>query len=668
MHTTANQPIKNERFVKRLIYSLCCVCNLLFFTSCTDVEDYANPRLRDVYMLIDQRNTDSLIVLLNHDDSEMRKLAAHGLGSVPDSAHAKSLVEAIKREENDEVLQSLAFALGQTGSYSAAMQVWTYFDTKGKRKMDAAFTDAFGKCGLEEFFIMQNDENAIAAEHASGLFYLARRGKLTNESLRTVLLKLTEKDETSGVYAAHALTRAAFDLTPAHDRITALIDQSEISQKKIPLIQALAKSAKINAQLLTVFYTKHGKEDDQFVRLSIIRAARKAKIKPDAAWIISLQKDASHLVRELGADWLLDGDILMHSEQVENWIQTEAFSLVKYRLHAYLLRHEADFSKRLELLKSEFAKQQDVYVQSYIIAALAEQFASIQFLEELMYTTPSILIREYAFDALVKLRMNKRFAAYREKWKAISPSQTLEEHFVQLFRDAIETHDVSMISIAAIALRDTSMLFKADSKFPVKFASLDFMRKALGMLELPRDIEAFGELLHTISFYDGKPFEGSLKPDYNNAPDWETVSSIKMNQQVEIVTESGTINVELWPSVAPLTVAYFIKNIERGFYSEKRIHRLVPGFVIQDGCPRGDGYGGSSETIRSEFSDRMFETGVLGMASAGPDTESTQWFIMQGDAPHLNGRYTSFGKVVSGLQHVLNMKHGGRIVSMRLIQ
>jgi peptidylprolyl isomerase len=74
------------------------------------------------------------------------------------------------------------------------------------------------------------------------------------------------------------------------------------------------------------------------------------------------------------------------------------------------------------------------------------------------------------------------------------------------------------------------------------------------------------------------------------------------------------------------------------------------------------------ETIRSEFSDRMFETGVLGMASAGPDTESTQWFIMQGDAPHLNGRYTAFGKVVSGLQHVLNMRHGGRIVSMRIVQ
>jgi cyclophilin family peptidyl-prolyl cis-trans isomerase len=665
---TANQLIKNERFVKCFIYSLCCVCNLLFLTACSEVEDYANPQLRDVYTLIDQRHTDSLLAFLANEDKEIRRIAAHGLGSIPDSAHAQKLVEAIKREKNESVQEAMAFALGQTGCYSAAMNVWRYFEGKGIKTLSSAFSDAFGKCGLEAFFLQKHEENAITDQHASGLFYLARRGKLISEKLMNSILKLAENNQTTGVYAAHALSRAGFDITPAHDGIFNMVNQTENAQKKIPLIQALGKSAKLNSQILTTLFSAHAKADDQFVRLSLIRAARKAKIKPDAAWIISLQKDASHLVRELGADWLLDGDTLIHSEQVENWIQTEAFSLVKYRLHAYLLRHEADFSKRLELLKSEFVKQQDVYVQSYIIAALAEQFASIQFLEELMYTTPSILIREYAFDALVKLRSSKQFSAYREKWKTISPSQALEEHFVQLIRDAIETHDVSMISIAAIALRDTSMLFKADSKFPVKFASLDFMRKALGTLQLPRDIEAFGELLHTISFYEGKPFEGSLKPDYNNAPDWEAIASIKPLQHVEIQTESGRIEVELWPDVAPLTVAYFIKNIERGYYSDKRIHRLVPGFVIQDGCPRGDGYGGANETIRSEFSDRLFETGVLGMASAGPDTESTQWFIMQGDAPHLNGRYTAFGKVVSGLQHVLNMKHGGRIISMRVVQ
>ncbi len=665
---TANQPFKNERFVKCLIYSLCCVCNLIFISGCSEIEDYANPKFREAYALIDQRNTDSLISFLRHKDDDIRRLAAHGLGSIPDSGHAQKLVEAIKREENEEVKEALAFALGQSGSYSAAMQVWKHLNEKGGKSPGSAFSDAFGKCGLDEFFISQNNENAIAAEHASGLFYLTRRGKLTNEKLRTSLLKLAENDETSGVYAAHALSRAAFDITPAHDGMLTLIDQAENPQKKIPLIQALAKSAKLNLPILTTLFASHAEEENQFVRLSIIRAARKAKLKPDASWITTMQKDASHHVRELGSDWLLDCDTLIHADLVEKWIQAESFPLVKFRLHAYLLRLEKEYSKRLEILKTEFAKQQDVYVQSYIIAALSEQFSSIQFLEELMYSTPSILIREYALDALLKMRLSKQFTTYREKWKAISPAQTLEEHYVQLFRDAIETHDVSMISIAAIALRDTSMLFKSGTNLPVQFVSLDFMRKALGTLQLPRDIEAFGELLHTISFYEGKPYEGSLKPDYNNAPDWEAVSSIKPNQQVEIVTESGTIAIELWPDVAPLTVAYFIKNIERGFYSEKRIHRLVPGFVIQDGCPRGDGYGGSSETIRSEFSDRMFETGVLGMASAGPDTESTQWFIMQGDAPHLNGRYTAFGKVVSGLQHVLNMKHGGRIVSMRVLQ
>lgn len=659
--------VKNEQFVKFIIYTLCCVCNLLMFSACSGVEDYQKMHLREVYSLIDERNTVELLSMLAAEKEDIRRLAAYGLGSIPDSSHAQKLVEAIKNEENEEVKVALAFALGQSGSHSAAMNVWKHFDEKRKVQIGKAFSDAFGKCGLESFFIFQIDKNRIDAEHASGLFYLARRGGLSNEKFCKTLIKLAENNQTSGIYAAHALSRAGFDLTPAHDEIVALINHSKHPQKKIPLIQALAKSSKLNNNLLSQLLSNHAKEENQFVRLSIVRAGRKAKLLPDASWISSLQKDASHHVRELGTDWLLDCDTLIHANLIEKWIQAESFPLVKYRLHAYLMKHETNFSKRFEILKTDFAKQEDVYVQSYIIAALSEQFSSIQFLEELMYSTPSILIREYALDALLKMRISAQFAVYREKWKAISPTQTLEEHYVQLFRDAIETHDVSMISLAAIALRDTAMAFKTDKKLPVRFESLGFMREALGRLQLPRDIEAFGELLHTISFYEGKRFEGSLKPDYNNAPDWEAIEAIQPNQQIEIVTETGIIAVELWPDVAPLTVAFFIKNIERGFYANKRIHRLVPGFVMQDGCPRGDGYGGTTETIRSEFCDRMFETGVLGMASAGPDTESTQWFIMQGDAPHLNGRYTAFGKVVSGLQHVCNMKHGGKIVSMRLL-
>ncbi len=662
----ANQVFKYERFVKCLIYSLCFVGNLFLFQSCSESQPYTNPQFQAVYEIIDQRDTARLFPLLSDSDLEIRRIAAWGLGSIPDSSHALLIAKAIQNENDEAVLDALAFALGQTASARAAKQVWNYFRSKKVNSYKLALCDAFGKCGLEAFFIDVFDADKLNDSHASGLFYLARSGKLASEKLRTSLLKLVESESQSGVYAAHAFARSGFDLTPLQMQLLKSIQQSNNQQKKIALIQALGKSNAIRNNALHALYNSHNTIENQFVRLAVIRAARKAKLIPDLTWIVAMQNEASHHVREGFADWLLEIDTLIHAESIDKWIQTEPFALVKYRLHAYLLNHNVNANLRIEELKKDFAGNSDVYVQTYIINALASDFTAIQFLEELLYSTPDILIRQHAFEALIKLRSSQRFSLYRDQWKALS-KQTLEAHFRQIFRDAIETHDVSMISLAAIALRDTGMLLKDAPGIPVQFESLDFMRVALASLKLPRDIEAFGELLHTISFYDGKPYEGSLKPDYNNPPDWDFVKATKPRQQVEVLAEAGQITLELWPDVAPLTVASFIKNIERGFYNNKRIHRLVPGFVIQDGCPRGDGYGGAAETIRSEFSDRMFEAGVVGMASAGPDTESTQWFIMQCDAPHLNGRYTAFGKVVSGLEHVLNMKHGGRIISMRII-
>jgi cyclophilin family peptidyl-prolyl cis-trans isomerase len=658
--------IKNEGFVKHLIYALLSVGNILLLSNCTNPENYSNPKFQAVYEWIDQRDTSTLYNLLKNNDPEIRGLAAWGLGSIPDSAISPKIAQALQTEEDDAVVDALAFALGQTGSMESAKQVWAFHRQKKTTAFSQALCDAFGKCGLEVFFIEAMKNNALPNTYASGLFYLSRRGNLSNPNLLPALLNLSENEQQQGTYAAHALSRCNLELGSSRDALLSLIQKSNNPQKKIALSIALGKCSNVSsASLFSIFKEQKGNEN-QFVRLAVIRAARKAKLQVDTAWLKAIAIDASNYVRELGSDWLYESNASLQPNSIANWIEKETYSLVKYRLYAYLLRNELNTKISTEKLKQDFEKQADVYVKSYIIQALSEDFAAIQFLEELMYTTPDILIRMHAFDALIKIRMRSKFGEYRERWNLVS-GQKLEAHFAQLFRDAIETHDVSMISLAAIALRDTSMPFADAPGKPVQFASIDFMRKALGTLQLPRDIEAFGELLHTISFYEGKAYEGSLKPDYNNAPNWAFAGKLKPDQQIEIVTETGQVIVELWPDVAPLTVAYMLKNIERGFYSNKRIHRLVPGFVIQDGCPRGDGYGGASETIRSEFSDRSFETGVLGMASAGPDTESTQWFIMQSDAPHLNGRYTAFGKVVSGLEHVLNMKHGGRIISMRVL-
>lgn len=121
----------------------------------------------------------------------------------------------------------------------------------------------------------------------------------------------------------------------------------------------------------------------------------------------------------------------------------------------------------------------------------------------------------------------------------------------------------------------------------------------------------------------------------------------------------GKIELELYPEVAPITVANFEKLVKSGFYDGLTFHRVIAGFMIQGGCPNGNGMGGADENIKGEFSangvknDLKHERGVISMArSRHPDSASSQFFIMHANAPHLDGQYAAFGRVVSGIEVV----------------
>ncbi|MBQ4226266.1 MAG: peptidylprolyl isomerase [Oscillospiraceae bacterium] len=119
------------------------------------------------------------------------------------------------------------------------------------------------------------------------------------------------------------------------------------------------------------------------------------------------------------------------------------------------------------------------------------------------------------------------------------------------------------------------------------------------------------------------------------------------------------IKAELYPDIAPITVANFEKLVKQGFYDGLTFHRVIKGFMIQGGCPDGTGTGGPGWTIKGEFAsngvknDLRHTRGVLSMARTMiPDSAGSQFFIMHADAPHLDGQYAAFGKVVEGLDTV----------------
>ena len=143
-----------------------------------------------------------------------------------------------------------------------------------------------------------------------------------------------------------------------------------------------------------------------------------------------------------------------------------------------------------------------------------------------------------------------------------------------------------------------------------------------------------------------------------------------MKQTAVITLENGNeIRIEFYPEDAPKTVENFVTLAKKGFYNNLTFHRVVPDFVVQGGDPKGNGTGGPGYTIKAEFSKRKHVRGTVAMArSQNPDSAGSQFYITYGPTPHLDGNYTVFGQVVSGMEHVDRIKQGVRMKSVVIIE
>jgi len=143
----------------------------------------------------------------------------------------------------------------------------------------------------------------------------------------------------------------------------------------------------------------------------------------------------------------------------------------------------------------------------------------------------------------------------------------------------------------------------------------------------------------------------------------------KKNYMVTMETNRGSIELELYPQFAPVTVNNFVFLIKEGFYDGVKFHRVISNFVIQGGDPTGTGAGGPGYHFEDEVKNNPLkhETGVISMANAGPGTNGSQFFITHSPQAHLNGKHTVFGKVINGMD-VVNSIRAGDVMTKVTVQ
>ena len=179
---------------------------------------------------------------------------------------------------------------------------------------------------------------------------------------------------------------------------------------------------------------------------------------------------------------------------------------------------------------------------------------------------------------------------------------------------------------------------------------------ALGLLPVPGPVDEAVLLLVGLLLF------GFYRDPLREA--WGEASMVSPMTSATLHTSEGAIELELYPDDAPKTVANFTRLAGEGYYDGLAFHRVIPDFMVQGGCPRGDGTGGPGYTFEDELNQQLVTRGALAMANAGPNTNGSQFFVVTAEAcPWLDGKHTVFGRVVTGLDvvdRISNVDRDGR--------
>ncbi|MFD1466626.1 peptidylprolyl isomerase [Hymenobacter caeli] len=642
---------------------------------------YDDDALRDIGTAQDERSASALTPFLASASPVHRREAALALASVQARAAVPALLPVL-RDADPGVRRAAAYALGQTADSLAVDSLRVRVLREPDPGVRRYAQEALGRCvtrhSLPELWrVPVLNDTARATAQAWGLARAALHGLSSPEAIRhTVLLFNEFKLSNAGrLAAATALARTprAFDADLARLGGAALL--RVVAQDKYYAVRAAAATA--GGRLANPAPAAAGgpaspaaalpgapdavrraaaRDVDYRVRVVALRGlpAGPGEYGKSRAVVFAGLADKREPVALTAAEWLL-----AHARgETGDALAAEAAKHDAWRVRATLLATAlkvASPASRPSIagaIEKRYGTAPSVYEKGYLLQALGEDAASFDFLQrEAFAAGQSPVVGGYALAALVAARRQPGFPAGRQA------------DFAAALRRALAGGDVAQLGTAAETLADAKLTPDPG------LADLDALRQAQAKLQLPRDVEAWQGLQQALDKLTRapQPTPTPVGQARQHPIDWALVREIPANQRVKISTTQGDIELELRVNEAPGSVASFVALVRQHFYDGLYFHRVVPDFVAQGGDPRGDGSGSTDYTLRSEFGDLRYQEGSVGLASAGKDTESCQWFITHTPTPHLDGRYTIFAQVVGGMAVVHHLEIGDKILRVELM-
>lgn len=673
--------------MKRILFGIILSIILIKLVACVPPEfgkksssnvaiDLSDTKVQQIFHLRDRQTptaTDSLFRFLSDKNPTYRYLAAMAFAANRDVRAVDTLGQLLK-DTSAEVRKGAAFALGQIGLPRAEpllIQGFERIDT-GNHYMasNAAILEAIGKCGTRQSLnlllqIRSYDyaDSILHEGQALGILRFGLRDSISAEAVKKIALWVnnTQLSNKVRIVAANYLMRVKNIRLDTVATLTAkrLARTDPNPFIRMALARALGKS-NFPTWVVPTIDSIVQYDKDWRVQTNAIYALNDIEYKMAHAILETALKDKNVHVAHAAADFFTNKGSELYARAYQSLALDTALSRsVRVRMLGAAVRWSTYYPRQRDSLNSQLMNFYNLAVDPQQKAeilknGLAYYGINYSFLrDEAFKADQTTLVRSAAAQALAHIAADNDAGTKTFKNGFWGVKQTLKTMLFQLVRSA----DDGMCIEAVKVLRNPQAGFNKQ----LLRDSVSILVSTLQSLKMPAQYETYDEIAQTVNWILDSTFikKRKLTPRFTN---WGLFKTLPDYPIAVVRTTKGIFKLRLLPQIAPATVASFVGLVRAGFFNGRYFHRVVPNFVAQTGCPRGDGYGSLDFSLASEIGGLHYNTeGVVGMASAGANTEATQWFVTHSPTFHLDPNYTIFAEVVEGMAVVQGLQVGDSI-------
>lgn len=616
--------------------------------------------IRSLLAAQNDQNLNTIYSYFYSPNASARYTAALALGSIKDLSSADTL-DYLLQDPNVHVAAAAAYSLGQIGkeeSQTALLAAFRQYDTAGlNSSINSNILEAIGKLGTADFLqamatveTYKTTDTTLLLGQIRGIYRYMLRG-ITDASGTNIAVKYATNKafpQEVRMMAANYLARAkGIDLTAFDQQLRDAYASENDMDIQLAMIQAIGKTKSESAKSL-LLETINTSTDDRLAA-SAIKVLTNFEYAQVKSTVLNALKNKSITVARAALDYLSEYGRESDANEYKNmarenlpWqIKIPLLGIVNKNLsYAYVIIKGNINSELKQILN----RTDNISEKMAAIKALANDPKNINYLLDLAKNSQLHTIHSAVMDGCIEALKSKHFGS------AYSNGDQVKSEVFDFIADKLTINDEAALEIIELAAKDESL------KKEIDISRLEKIKSTTGS-------NAFSQhmLTRTINTLRGSSEAVPAMNNYRklNASDFALDG---IANTAEIVTDKGSIKLKLLKETAPATVSNFVRLAQAEFFNTKNFHRVVPNFVIQGGCPRGDGYGSTEYSIRSETPQIYYnKEGMVGMASAGKHTESCQFFITHSPAPHLDGKYTIFAEVLSGMDIVHSIQVGDKI-------